>query len=248
MNKDGLAVVILHYGRPELAARIHRQLLRSDPDWSGDIFVLDNAAPEAYAGAWRRCSTNLHWAGALEYCLGEFSAQGYSHLWFLNNDIYFFAHKDIIAQAWIRYKFACRKWGRVGVYSPAAHRNPYHPQMVCRPEAEFSLVRYVDGIAPLVDMDFWKQIGGIDFAGNPYGYGVDIWCTSRAPELGWVVVVDHRIVLRHVYHSTSARIDGYLGTASAAEDEYLKTRMGSDYRDRIKAMAKDCQLVGANDL
>ncbi len=248
MNKNGLAVVILHYGSPELTERIHRQLLRSDPDWSGDIFVLDNAAPKGYPQAWERSSTNLHWAGALEYCLRKFSAQGYSHLWFLNNDIYFIQEKDIISRAWQRLQFARRTWGRVGVYSPAVHRNPYHPQMVCRPGAEFSLVRYVDGIAPLVAMDFWKQANGVQFGDNPYGYGVDIWFTSRALELGWRVVVDHRIVLRHIYHSTAGCIEGYLDTAAAAEDRYLKKRMGGDYREQIREMAQDSRIIGASDL
>jgi hypothetical protein len=61
-------------------------------------------------------------------------------------------------------------------------------------------------------------------------------------------MVDHRIVLRHIYHSTAGCIEGYLDTAAAAEDRYLKKRMGGDYREQIREMAQDSRIIGASDL
>ena len=42
--------------------------------------------------------------------------------------------------------------GRVAIYSPSVTSNPYHAQMVRKPDGDFRTVTYVDGIAPLISL------------------------------------------------------------------------------------------------
>lgn len=231
--------VILHYGPVERTKRLHEQLLESDPARRERILVFDNASPYPYEGAWLRAERNLYWAGALERVMGELAGRGASHVWFLNNDIFFVSKPPVIERACLRLTRAQRLAGPVGVYSPAVTANPYHGQMVERPGGQFRLVRYVDGIAPLISVDFWRRAGGVDFAGNPYGYGVDVWFSSRARELGFACVVDHQVVVRHRYHSTAREVDGFLERAAMAERNYLSERFGPDYRDKLLKMSGD---------
>ena len=237
-----LFTIILHYGPVERTASLHRQLLAADP--GEDVLVFDNAAVEAYPGAWARAEKNLYWAGAFERVMQSLAEQGASHVWFLNNDLRFVSRAPIIGRARVRLERAGRLMGRVGVYSPTATSNPYHPQMVERPGGQFSLVRYVDGIAPLVSVDFWRRLGGIDFEGNPFGYGVDVWFSSRARDHGYSCVVDHQVVVRHAYHSTAREVDGFLVRAAEAESAYLADRLGSEYRRVVAQMASEVRDFG----
>lgn len=239
-----LYTVILHYGRSERSKRLHERLLESDPARRERILVFDNASPHPYEGAWLRAERNLYWAGALERVMGELAGRGASHVWFLNNDIFFVSKPPIIERACLRLARAQRLAGPVGVYSPAVTANPYHGQMVERPGGQFRQVRYVDGIAPLISVDFWRRAGGVDFAGNPYGYGVDVWFSSRAREAGFACVVDHQVIVRHRYHSTAREVDGFLERAAAAEKAYLTRRLGNDYRSVIEQMAWDFRELG----
>jgi GT2 family glycosyltransferase len=236
-----LATVILHYGSLVRTRRLHQQLLDADPRRADAILVFDNASPEPYPEAWTRASHNLYWAGAFETVMGLLAGQGATHVWFLNNDLCFVPPAPFIERANTRLVRAEKLAGPVGVYSPAVTRNPYHSQMVARKGGQFSLVRYVDGIAPLVSVDFWRAAGGIDFQGNPYGYGVDVWFSSRARELGYDCVVDHQVVVRHAYHSTAREVDGFLLRAAEAEAQYLSVRLGPDYRAELARMAVDCR-------
>jgi hypothetical protein len=236
-----LATVILHYGPVSRTLALHRQLLTSDLDLADDILVFDNASPEPYPEAWTRAEGNLYWAGALEHVLATLAGQGATHVWFLNNDLSFLPPAPFIERVRARLGRAERLAGPVGVYSPAVTRNPYHPHMVARKGGQFSLVRYVDGIAPLISVDFWRAAGGIDFQGNPYGYGVDVWFSSRARDLGYACVVDHQVVVRHDYHSTAREMDGFLRRAAEAERGYLCARLGPDYRAELAHMAADCR-------
>lgn len=235
-----LFVVILHYGPATRTRSIHQQLLASDPLRKDEILVFDNASPEPYAGAWMRSKHNLYWAGAFEHVMRTLADQGASHVWFMNNDVTFVGPSGLVERAVLRLARAERLAGPVGVYSPAVTRNPYHPQMVARKGGQFRLVRYVDGIAPLVNVEFWRKAGGIDFEDNAYGYGVDVWFSSRAHELGFACVVDHQAVLRHNYHSTSREVDGFMQKAAAAELRYLTQRLGAGYREALAVMAADC--------
>lgn len=232
-----LYTVILHYGPEQLTKRLHEQLLGSDPAQGEKILVFDNASPHPYENAWLRAEENLYWAGALERVMGILAGKGASHVWFLNNDATFVSKPPLIERASLRLARAERLVGPVGVYSPAVTANPYHPQMVERPGGQFRHVRYVDGIAPLVSVEFWKRAGGVEFAGNPYGYGVDVWFSSRAQEAGFACVVDHQIVIRHKYHSTAREVEGFMARAAEAEAGYLLERFGPDYREHLKLMA-----------
>lgn len=231
--------VILHYGPVARTRRLHEQLLESDPARRDAILVFDNHSPDLFEGAWLRAEENLYWAGALERVMGILADRGASHVWFLNNDAFFVSKPPIIERACQRLVRAERLAGPVGVYSPSVTANPYHPQMVERSGGQYRQTRYVDGIAPLVSVDFWKRAGGVDFAGNPYGYGVDVWFSSRARELGFACVVDHQLVVRHRYHSTAREVDGFLGRAATAEKSYLSERFGPDYREVLKQMSGD---------
>ncbi|SFJ73219.1 hypothetical protein SAMN04488082_10665 [Desulfomicrobium apsheronum] len=238
-----LYTVILHYGPAARTKQLHWQLMESDPARRDRILVFDNASPEPYENAWLRAEENLYWAGALERVMGLLAAKGASHVWFLNNDATFVSKPPLIERTCLRLARAERLVGPIGVYSPAVTANPYHPQMVERPGGQFRQVRYVDGIAPLVSVEFWKRAGGVDFAGNPYGYGVDVWFSSRTQETGFACVVDHQVVIRHKYHSTAREVEGFMARAAEAEAGYLAERFGSDYREHVKLMAGDFREI-----
>lgn len=233
-----IAVVILHYGRPALAGRLHAQLTGGDPQYAEHVFVLDNCAPEPYPGAWRRTEHNLYWAGALDYALSEMAQQGYSHVWFLNNDLLFDGPPPYLRRAMGRLARMESILGPVGIYAPAVTANPYHPHMVAAAGMQYRTVEYVDGIAPLVSVACWQALGGVDFAGNPYGYGVDVWFSLCARRAGWQVVVDHGVPVRHRYHSTAREISGFMHTAARAEAAYLAARLGPDYRTVLAQSAR----------
>lgn len=239
-DREGLVLaVILHYGRVEPTARLHRQLLQGDPDKAGRILVLDNHAPEPYPEAWRRLPANLYWAGAFAYAAGEAENLGATHLWFLNNDLTFQSAPPHLGRAEARLAALEKRLGRVGLYAPAMERNPYHPQMRRRPGGEFRLVRIVDGVAPLVNLDCLRDAGGLDAADNPMGYGVDLMLSLRAAERGWPLVVDHRLVIRHQGHAAAKAAPGFMERAAAAERDYLSARLGPDFRAVIEAAKAD---------
>ncbi|WP_333473520.1 glycosyltransferase family 2 protein [Desulfovibrio subterraneus] len=238
-----LAIVILHYGKTSLTRRLHAQLLQSDPALAEQVFVLDNCAPEQYPDAWLRTDENLYWAGALQLALQKMDAAGYTHVWFLNNDVLFASTPPFIKRAEGRLKRLNTVLGSrgVGVYAPAVLSNPYHPQMVRKEGMQYRTVTYVDGIAPLISVDCWRELGGVDSAGNPYGYGVDVWFSLCAHEAGWHVVVDHEVAVKHIYHSTAREISGFMQTAALAEQSYLAARLGVDYKTRMDSLKQDWQ-------
>jgi hypothetical protein len=129
----------------------------------------------------------------------------------------------------------------VGVYSPAALANPYHPQMVADPAMQWRRAAYVDGIAPLFSLRCLEELGGVDIEGNPYGYGVDIVTSLAAHRAGWPVVVDHQVAVRHVYHSTARRVEGFMAVAARAEREYLTKRLGNNYAEELERLKTDYQ-------
>ena len=238
-----LYTVILHYGSVARTKRLHEQLLESDPARREQILVFDNASPCSYEGAWMRAEENLYWAGGLERVMEILADKGASHVWFLNNDLFFVSKQPLVERACLRLARAERLVGPVGVYSPTVTANPYHAQMVERPGGQYRQVRYVDGIAPLISVDYWRRAGGIDYANNPYGYGVDVWFSSRAQDLGFACVVDHQLVVRHKYHSTAREVDGFLARAARAETMYLSERFGLGYREHMQRMAGDFREI-----
>lgn len=234
MDQGRLAVVILHYGRPELTRRLADQLAASDPDQ--EVLVLDNQAPEPYPGAWLRLPENLYWAGALAFCLDHFAGRGRTHLWFLNNDLSFATRPPHLTRAWERLAWLERSLGPVGLYSPSVLANPYHPQMVQNPGAQYRLAALADGIAPLFRLEALEAVGGLDWQDNPRGYGVDVWNSLRLSRAGWPVVVDHQVAVRHAYHSTARKVDGFLARAAVEEQAYLDRRLGPGHAGVIREL------------
>ena len=238
-----IALCILHYGNPSLTRRLHSQLLQNEPGCAPHVYVLDNAAPKPYQGAWLRQEVNGYWPGALNYGLQAFEQLGYTHLWFFNNDAYFISPPPYLGRTAGRLARMEKLLGRVGIYAPAVSLNPYHPQMVQNPAAQCRLVSYVDGIAPLVNLNCINSLGGLDAGDNIYGYGVDIWLGLRANQAGWAVVVDHQVALKHNYHSTAKTVAGFLAKAKQAEHEYLTQRLGPDYPNIIKTQQEQWQEI-----
>lgn len=227
-----LAVVILHYGKIALTARLHQQLLDSDPARREDIFVLDNHAPEVYGPAWLRTEQNLYWPGALELAAQEMGQRGYSHLWFLNNDLLFVSPHPHLERAWKRLERISQSDGPLGIYAPSVTASQYHGHMVSVPGQACRLVNYVDGIAPLISLDALAEVG-LDYQGNPYGYGVDVWLSIRLVRAGYTLALDHEVTVRHNYHFTAKTVPGFMDRAARAEDAYLRARLGPDWRREL---------------
>ena len=234
-----IMICILHYGDLALTRRLHRQMLEADPAWAEHVRVLDNAAPQAYAEAWKRLPENIYWSGALEFALAQAGREGYSHLWFFNNDVIFTSEPPYLTRAAERLARLEKIRGPVGIYAPAVERNPYHAQMIRNPAAQWRRVAYVDGIAPLFSLAAAQDAGGLDAGENIYGYGLDIWLSLRVARAGWPVLVDHQTALRHSYHATARRVEGFLSRAAEAEKIFLAERLGPDYKDQIKALQLD---------
>lgn len=242
MPESPLAIVILHYGNPATTARLADQLaedVRRGPGPDVPVRVLDNAAPQSYAGAWRRLDGNLYWAGAFEWTMHALADEGFERVWFLNNDVYFVSRPPLVAAALARLARMEKTLGRVGVYAPSVTASPYHPQMKQRPGAQFSRVALVDGIAPMVHVDAWRGAGGLDYGDNPYGYGVDLAFSVRVRKAGWALAVDHQVAVRHIYHSTAREVHGFMDTAARAEDRFLAERFGPDWRGVLDELKND---------
>ena len=226
-------VVVLHYGDPALTQGIVSEL----ESRHAIVHVLDNAAPLPYEGKGmlRRLPENVFWAGGFAVALDWAREDGATHLWFCNNDIRFVSEPPHVARLIARMRRLAGKLGRPpGVYAPAVSRNPYHPQMVRRENVAFSRVCCVDGIAPVVALECVEDVGGLDAADNPQGYGVDVWLSLRAHQAGWPVVVDHGMILRHEYHTTARSVPGFMPEAAWNEDRYLRSRLGPDWRESLK--------------
>ncbi|WP_459936313.1 glycosyltransferase family 2 protein [Desulfonatronum parangueonense] len=228
------AVFILHYGSSATTRRLHRQLLASDPGWKERIMVLDNHAPESYPDAWQRLDENLFWCGALDYALHVCRDQGWPYLWFFNNDAFFISNPPHLEKAWQRLRKIERTLGPAGIYSPSFEHHPYHPQMVASPGYAYRRAKCVDGVAPLINLECWQALGGLDCGDNPRGYGVDLCFSLRASRRGWPVIVDHHVHMRHIYHSTAGSIPGFLVAAAAQEKAYLEARLGLGYGEILR--------------
>lgn len=236
MPDQPLAAVILHYGDPALTERLHAQLAE---DSGVRPMVLDNAAPQPYPGAWLRLPENLYWAGAFQWTMDRLADEGHEWVWFLNNDLYFVTPPPYAARVLGRLARMERTLGRVGLYAPSVTVSPYHPQMKRREGKQFSRVALVDGIAPLVRVDAWRDAGGLDFGDNVYGYGVDLDFSARVARVGWALAVDHEVCVRHIYHSTAREVDGFMDRAARAEAAFLAERFGPGWREAIEAMKND---------
>ena len=242
MMTPRIATVILHYGDPALARQLDTQLKAADPAEAEHIFVLDNHAHDRYLGAWHRTEENLYWAGALLFTLEAMEKKGYTHVWFLNNDVLFLTPAPIVGRVKARLTRLQKSIGQVGVYAPAVTGNPYHPQMIQNEQAQYRKVMFADGIAPLLNIECMHAIGGVDIGENVYGYGVETWLSLCAHNAGWPVIVDHQVLVRHTYHSTAKRVDGFLQRAAQAEHIYFTQRLGQNYKtllDEYKHLFSD---------
>ncbi len=232
--------VVLHYGRPDSARTLTEILLRNDPGALGRVLVFDNAAPEPYVGAWLRASENLFWAGALEVCLKAAREQAYTHLWFLNNDIRFVSSPPFLGRAEARLQQLEKLTGKtVGIWSPSVESSPYHPQMLPLSDAEAALTPLVDGIAPLLNLRAVEEVGGLDAADNPRGYGVDMWLSLRLYRAGLLTLVDPRVRIRHRHHTTARTVPGFMELAAGQEESFMCRRLGPKWRTFLEKLKQD---------
>ncbi|GAB7080410.1 glycosyltransferase family protein [Megalodesulfovibrio paquesii] len=241
-------VVILHYGDPAVTARLYRQLAGTkaapaDPRgrWQDRILVLDNASPQPWPAGqhlWTRLPDNRYWAGALAWTLETLRIQGRTHVWFLNNDLWFTPEAGVLDKAWQRLQALETRSGQaIGASSPAVIRHPYHPQMVQDPARQFRRVHFLDGVAPLLRLEAVQAIGGLDWEDNPRGYGVDLWLSLRLHRAGWPLMVDHQVAIRHEHHTAARQEPAFLPRAADQEDAYLRARLGADWRAVIQDLA-----------
>lgn len=226
---DRAVVIILHYGRAEVTRRLHQQLLDSDPGWRDRIMVLDNHAQVSYPRSWRRLESNLFWAGALDYVLHLGRDNGWSHIWFLNNDAFFISPPPHLERSWQRLRMIEKTTGPVGLFSPSFEQHPYHPQMIASNRHVYRRAKLIDGVAPLINLACWQAVGGLDCKDNAQGYGVDLYFSLRASRAGWPVIVDHQVRMRHVHHSSARSVPGFLESAGRAEKLYLQSRLGPEF-------------------
>lgn len=225
--------VVLHYGETSLTRRVHESLLRgARPD---QVLVLDNAAPEPYVEA-LRLENNIFWGGALERALVLARAKGARYLWFCNNDLDFILPSGPpLPFAAMRLARMERSLGRpVGIWAPSVTASPYHPQMTHASGAQYRVVSYVDGIAPILNLDCVDAVGGLNMDGNERGYGLDLWLSWRAHAAGWPVLVDQHVLVRHRYHTTARRVNGFLEQAALAEEAYMAARLGPLWRQTVR--------------
>jgi GT2 family glycosyltransferase len=232
-----MLTVVLHYGDPALTRRAVRALTRD----GSRVQVIDNAAPMPYTETNWRLPRNIFWAGGLEAALAGAREQGEAYVWFCNNDIRFAGDLPYIDLVEARIGRLVAQWGRLGLYAPCVRRNPYHAQMVRRPGIAYSRVAYIDGIAPVVSLECVDAVGGLDAGDNMRGYGVDVWLSLRASSMGWPVVVDHGLEVFHDYHTTAARIPGFLDAAAADEQRYMSARMGHTWRNVLAVLQQQRQ-------
>ena len=225
------AICILHYGDAGRTEKLCAALQRGDED--ATILVLDNASPEPFPGAWVRLPENLYWAGALAWCLEALEQEGFSHVWFCNNDIMPVSAPPFLKRMQARME-KLQKSGKVGIISPSFSSNPYHEQMVHRFGGYCVKAVYVDGIAPFISLECVRRVGGVDFGENIYGYGVDVWLSYRASKSGWGVFVDHSLLFRHHYHTEAVKKDGFMALAAKAEDNFMRARLGEDWREKLQ--------------
>jgi len=230
-----LAAVVLHFGDPRRTAQVVEQLRRGAAPET--VRVLDNAAPQPFPDPWVRLPENLYWGGALAWTVARLRDEGYSHVWFLNDDVTFLTPTPV-PTAWMRLGEIQALVGRVAVYSPAWTAHPYHPQMVVRLGGNFRCVRFCDGAALLVHLGYVVE-SQVAWEDNPAGYGVDVVLSGKASCLGWKVVVDDRLLARHLFHASARKDPGFLHWAAQLEAAYLTRHLGPDFRQVIQRWASE---------
>lgn len=237
-------VVVLHYGNPCLSVELARTLREADALRVADIRIFDNAAPDPVPEAWHRASENSFWAGALEQCLHLAHVEGFTHLWFLNNDVRFLRPPALRA---VEARLCCLQnlLGRpVGAWSPSVAVNPYHPQMlpvsdvqaVPHSSPQARKVRLMDGVAPLLCIEAVNDAGGLDARDNPRGYGVDMWLSYRMASRGWPVLVDQTVTLRHKAHTTARTVEGFMREAALYENAFCSAHFGPGWREQLERL------------
>lgn len=248
MTPVRILAVVLHYGDPVLSRRVHEALLPGSDEH--EVLVLDNAAPVPYDDA-LRLPENVFWGGALEKALDLARERGFQYLWFCNNDIEFFpppslSSPSLLARVAGRLGRMEKVLGRaVGLWAPAVTSSPYHPQMLHKQGLQYRQVAYMDGIAPLMNLACVDAVGGLEVDGNTRGYGLDLWLSLRAYEAGWPVVVDQQVVVRHRYHTTARKVDGFLQQAAQDEDCYMRVRLGEQWRDVVRTKAAQWEDISS---
>lgn len=253
VNNIRVLAVILHYGNPNLSRELARTLRQADTKREGDIRILDNAAPNPVPEAWHREPQNCFWAGALQVCLNLAHTEGFTHLWFLNNDVRFL-RPPALRSIEARLNHLQSLLGRaVGLWSPSITVNPYHPQMLPVPPhappqgalpifPQVRQVRLVDGVAPLLNITAVQDAGGLDAHDNPQGYGVDMWLSYRMVARGWPVLVDQTVTLRHKAHTTARTVDGFLREAALCEHNFCSARLGAGWREYLECLKAEDAL------
>ncbi|MDC7217761.1 MAG: hypothetical protein PQJ28_01925 [Spirochaetales bacterium] len=68
-----------------------------------------------------------------------------------------------------------------------------------------------------------------------------VWNSLALYRAGFPVVVDHQVTIRHIYHSTAKKVEGFLAIAAEAQQKYMADRLGDNYEDVLKQELASCR-------
>jgi GT2 family glycosyltransferase len=188
----------LTYNRPDLAESIVRQM-------GGDVVIIDNGSQPAlprYNNRQIDCTENRFWTGGWNWAMTAFKDEDY--VWMLNDDVQQVSPEKATALATL-----ARDLG-VSMISPSF--NSPHPHM--QPQSgeanhfangqgwvSVRFVPWIDMTAPMMSVDWYHRVGGLDT--RFVGYGADLDLCKRIAQAGGRFAVCDHIQIHHIGSETA---------------------------------------------